>query len=382
MSEIQTNIEKLKSETDVVQKMRVTHYFINVFRQASQQKKPIASEDRAALTAFVSEEMESLAEQIPKQPNYRKKDELFGYEDALLGLFAMLSGEDGDPTEKQLETITTLVLLVASERVLENAVDDAFKLEEIDVKEIDKVLKLAASLTDEYQRGLLFQGLLNYKESLNKISDEAKNAVSNYFVSEFERYAKKKNGLSDDEINNLEIACDVCKFFLNAEIIELLKDFLKLDYINVCYYAIDTLLGANETIGADIAAKMAADLTYSYMTYYLLKRHKLERLFPRECSTPEYLAKSDMVHWLTYPTELGKVPDKIELLGDIKVKKERFFVFKYMSNSDTLDDEHKNVWLIGWSSDDGETFSNFDKLSLFEKKTNQKTLKNIKKRLL
>ena len=66
----------------------------------------------------------------------------------------------------------------------------------------------------------------------------------------------------------------------------------------------------------------------------------------------------------------------------MKVKKEHFWIFRFQSNSDTLDEEHQNRWLIGWSSDDGGTFSEFHPYELFEKKTPEKTVKYIKKKLL
>ena len=117
------------------------------------------------------------------------------------------------------------------------------------------------------------------------------------------------------------------------------------------------------------------------MLYSLLKRYGLVALFPTELSTPEYLAKSNMVHWLIYPTELGKLPDRIEYIGKVK-KKEEYYIFRYTSDSDNLGEDLKGKWLIGWSSDEGGTFSNFDLYSDFEQKTVEKTLKNIKKKLL
>ena len=107
---------------------------------------------------------------------------------------------------------------------------------------------------------------------------------------------------------------------------------------------------------------------------------KSQSLFPAELSTPEYLAKSDLVHWLTYPTELGKQPDQIEYLGKVKKKNITFSVIYPIVI--TWEMIEKNQWLIGWSNDEGGTFSNFDLYSDFEQKTIEKTLKNIKKRLL
>ena len=88
------------------------------------------------------------------------------------------------------------------------------------------------------------------------------------------------------------------------------------------------------------------------------------------------------MHWLTYPTELGKAPDEIEYIGKTDVKKESFYIFKFKSDSDTLSEEQKSKWLIGWSSNEGGTFSNFDEYEKFDKGTPEKTVKYIKKKLL
>lgn len=57
-------------------------------------------------------------------------------------------------------------------------------------------------------------------------------------------------------------------------------------------------------------------------------------------------------------------------------------IFRYKSDSDNLSDELQNKWLIGWSGDKGGTFSQFDEYALYEKKTPEKTLKYIKKKLI
>ena len=164
----------------------------------------------------------------------------------------------------------------------------------------------------------------------------------------------------------------------------MLQEVLKQGYNNINYYDTDTLLSLGQNVPTETIVALAQNLEYANLTYGLLIKFKKQDLFPKECSTPEYLAKSDMVHWLMYPTELGKEPDEIEYIGKITYlfKKEVYYVFKYRSNSDTLDDNLKNKWLIGWSSEDGGTFSNFDEYALYEKNTIDATLKNIKKKLI
>ena len=56
-----------------------------------------------------------------------------------------------------------------------------------------------------------------------------------------------------------------------------------------------------------------------------------------------------MVHWLTYPTELGEQPDAIEYLGKVTYlfKKDVYYIFRFRSDSKNLDDELRGQWLIG-----------------------------------
>ena len=153
---------------------------------------------------------------------------------------------------------------------------------------------------------------------------------------------------------------------------------------NISFYAVESLLALGREIPAQAVDALARDLEYAQMTYTALASAGKQALFPQEYATPEYLAKSDLVRWLTYPTELGKAPDEIEYIGKITYlfKKDVYHVFKYRSGSDTLGDALKDKWLIGWSSDSGGTFSNFDEYALYEKSTVAATLKKIKKKLI
>ena len=43
----------------------------------------------------------------------------------------------------------------------------------------------------------------------------------------------------------------------------------------------------------------------------------------------EMIAKSDMIRWLSYPTELGSKPDKIDLLGSFIFNDTKCFAFSF-----------------------------------------------------
>ena len=138
---------------------------------------------------------------------------------------------------------------------------------------------------------------------------------------------------------------------------------------------------AGRQIPDETISVLAKDLEYARLTYALLRRHKQDDRFPSEYASDEYLAKSDMIRWLVYPTELGEMPEAIEYLGKVK-KKEVYFIFRFKSHSNTLDAVSQGEWLIGWASPEGGTFSNFDLYKNFEQKTVEKTLKYIKRKLL
>jgi len=354
--------------------------FLTVILNSFQNKKvKITPEDKKELSAFAFEEISKLISLIPTLQTYKEKDEIFGYENTLLGIVMLCHSSPAEISKENLYNIKTLAEIVDKERFVENAIDNIFKKNQNDTATINQLLASVVPLKDEFQKGQVYQGLLHYQDSIKNLPLDAKILFADYISSELKRYLDSP--LDDTILNNLELACDVSKHFINDTIISLLNDILKLEKNNVNYYAIATLLNAGQSLPTKVIVSLANDLVYADMTYAILKQHGLQELFPAELATPEYLAKSDLVHWLTYPTELGKQPDKIEYLGKVK-KKEEYYIFRYISSSDNLGDDLKNQWLIGWSNDEGGTFSNFDLYSDFEKKTIDKTLKNIKKRLL
>ena len=337
--------------------------------------------DLLEMKEFIFEEIGTLTDLIPTTPNYKAKDEIFYYEDKLVGLYMFICANKVETSDEDISKIKALVKTVSEYQVLETAVSDMYGLDRINPEDAKKVVDIAASITDEYQKGLLFQGLLSYEKSVGKFTAEAKTVIADYISSEMERYLNKEC-LTEDENNNLEIAADVCKHFINDRTVSLLQRILNLAHNNIRYYAVATLISCKQTIPREVIADLARDLVYADLTYGLLKTNNMTDLFPKEFASSEYLAKSDLIHWLTYPTELGKTPDEIVLMGDVNIKGERYYIFKYKSDSDNLSDDLKNEWLIGWSSADGGTFSSFDRLSDYEQKKPEKTLKVIKKKLI
>ena len=369
-------IEDIKSLSTFSEKTSFLTVILNSFQD---KKTKIIIEDKKELAAFAFEEISKLIELVPTLQTYKEKDEAFGYKDALLGIVMMCYSSPAEIDEMNLNNIKTLMALVDKESFVENAIDNIFKNNQNDKETVNQLLASVIPLKDEFQKGQIYQGLLHYQDGISKLPLDSKMLFADYISSELKRYLDTP--LDDTIVNNLEFACDVAKYFINDTIISLLNDILNLEQNNVSFYAVATLLNGDQTVPSNVIESLANDIVYANMTYGILKQYGLQSLFPAELSNSEYLAKSDLVHWLTYPTELGKKPDQIEYLGKVK-KKEEYYIFRYMSDSDNLEDDRKNQWLIGWSNDEGGTFSDFDLYSVFEKETIEKTLKNIKKRLL
>ena len=194
------------------------------------------------------------------------------------------------------------------------------------------MLSLVNQTEDAYHRGMLYAGLVHYRKKLSILSDDAKSLLADHIAAELNRYLAGAP-LSPDSVNNLELIADVSCYFANDAVFHLLYRVLELGYNNVNFYLTSTLLALGADVPSEVIASLAQDLEYANLTYGKLKAYGKEQLFPQNCSSPEYLAKSDMVHWLMYPTELGQAPDEIEYIGKITYlfKMEVYHVFRYRS---------------------------------------------------
>jgi hypothetical protein len=350
-----------------------------IVKSIESKKGNIPHGEKEEIVAFAFTEIKKLISAIPQANTYRQKDEMFSYEDNLMGIVILCHPSAAQVPEENLNDIKTLVKIVNKERFIERAVDDIFERGNKEKESVERLLCALIPLKDEYQKAQLYNGLLHYQHLIPSLPDDSKKLFADYINGQLKFYLSTE--LTEEMCTSLEMLSDVAQHFATDEILTNLKALLKIEKSSIRYYTVRSLLATKQEIPQEIIVSLANDIVYADMTYAILKMHGKTNLFPQELANEEYLAKSDLVHWLTFPTELGKVPDKIEYLGKVK-KKEIYHIFRYTSDSDNLSEDLQGKWLIGWSNNEGGTFSNFDLYSNFEQKTVEKTLKVIKRKLL
>lgn len=356
---------------------------LNSIQRMGQRGQKIPRDTEEALKEYVFVELDNFVRDLSKAASYREKDEIFSCAGSVLGLIMQLWKKKEELSQEQLEKIWAFQDEMNKERYIEIALEKLFQQETITQEEISHVLTLVDQTPDEYQKSVLYTGLNYFKKQLSRLSDEAAQHITDFLTVEIKRYLASP-ALNGEQVRNLELIADICCVFADEEQMELLYEVAKLGHNNVNFYLTKTLLCRKAAVPGDIVAALARDMQYADLTYSLLKRYGKQALFPQACTAPEYLAKSHMIQWLMYPTELGKAPDDIEYVGKVSrlFKKEVYYIFKYRSDSENLDEASKNKWLLGWASEEGGTFSEFEEFARFEAPTLKATLKNIKKRVL
>lgn len=364
-------------------KKQLLDYFYNVIEK---DKNSLTNEEAEKFFSTCVNETVAITPLIESAQTFREKDNFISCAQSLVMLENLLKEnypiiETADDEEKS----NALKKVVCDASAFDFSLMDLLDDENPKIEDAKTIVDYAETVFEEYQKGKFYHILLKGKENLQKLPEEIKNLFAEHTVKDLKRYLGKDN-LDEDEKISLEILVDVCCCYANDEILTLLQKVIDLGFDCINYYAIGTMFEFGKEVKAETVLSLAKSLKYAFLTYELLSDYGMLHLYPNEYASREYLAKSDLVHWLTYPTELGKEPDEIELLGNATVKdrsgKSEYYIFKYRSDSDTLSDDVKNQWLIGWSDCGGNTFSDFHLLSDFDKGSNEKTVKNIVKKIL
>jgi hypothetical protein len=177
------------------------------------------------------------------------------------------------------------------------------------------------------------------------------------------------------------IVADLLGYFNTDNSIKELKEYISLKDSKLKMFAIRSLLKLGQEVDKkeiELVASNPETRNYIYDALLLMKK---DDLIPEQYRTQSAFAESDMVNWLTYPTELGRAPDKIELMKVVEVDTKsndgvvEFYIFRFMSNHENWKDEG---WMVGLSGyfpkkdkpstlSYGYTFSTFEKWDEIDK---------------
>ncbi len=141
-------------------------------------------------------------------------------------------------------------------------------------------------------------------------------------------YLKTEN-INPVVFNDLEVIVDMACYLKNEEISKLIdeidntRDNDNADIFIIKYKIINDLKISNKKIET-----ISNKNDKLFLLYKIMEELNVHNIYLKNI-TQEKIAMSDMVRWLSFPTELGSIPDKIELLGEFNFSNNRFFAFKF-----------------------------------------------------
>lgn len=168
---------------------------------------------------------------------------------------------------------------------------------------------------------------------------------------------------------------------------QILRDTLALDDPRMSFFAIRSLLQMHQDPPQAAIERVAADDEMRNMLYESLVKNHAEKRFPEKYHTQEAFARSEMVHWLVYPTELGRPPNDIELMKvtDISTQDGIYSYYLFRFRTTGKHEAAKDGWMAGLAggykkvnapttSSSGDTFSKFER---FDAKTPDEHIRDI-----
>ncbi|MFC1834941.1 hypothetical protein ACFL2Q_09425 [Thermodesulfobacteriota bacterium] len=110
------------------------------------------------------------------------------------------------------------------------------------------------------------------------------------------------------------LCLDLLGYFPSPEVGRELREALLFKDPKLQYYAASGLLRQGKEVDRQAFFDMAGSDEVRNWLYAVMKEKGKLSLFPEKYNTQEAFARCAMVLWLVYPTELGRVPDDIELM--------------------------------------------------------------------
>lgn len=179
-------------------------------------------------------------------------------------------------------------------------------------------------------------------------------------------YLKNTKEINPLVYRDLEVIIDLANYMDNEAIKEKIEEIQILPLDATCklflakYKLIHKMNITADEIESLIANKKDVDRVVSIFEKY----GGIDKL-PMDRITQEDIAEAAMINWLSYPTELGKEPDEIELLGKLELDNIIYYIYRFKCSSFRIKDYMLAV-AGGYEKDKltsnttGVTFSKFE----------------------
>ena len=181
-------------------------------------------------------------------------------------------------------------------------------------------------------------------------------------------YFEKTEDINISVYNDLELIIDLAIYLKSSEINTLIEKLSNYELNFECkLFILKYKIINNMKINNNVITELLSNKDKINKLVNVLERIDALNLLPIDDIKQDEIARAEMINWLEYPTELGKKPDSIELLGKFDYNGYDCYEYKFKSNDFRIKDYMLGV-VGGYeknkitTNDTGWTFSKFDLL--------------------
>lgn len=221
--------------------------------------------------------------------------------------------------------------------------------------------------------------IINNDPKFNYFDDDMKDRIINTTkrkLKDILNYLKKQN-INSLVYEDLEVIVDMSCYLNDKEISNIIDE---IDHLgkneNADIFIMKYKIINNMKISDKKLKMLKQDSERLWLLYSIMEELNINNVYLNDVSQ-ESIAKSNMIKWLKYPTELGSNPDKIELLGEFIYNNTKCFAYKFSKNNFKISGDLLGV-SGGFPLDkissitSGYTFSKFENVSDdWEKQSNE-----------
>ena len=221
--------------------------------------------------------------------------------------------------------------------------------------------------------------IINNDPKFNYFDDDMKDRIINATkrkLKDILNYLKKQN-INSLVYEDLEVIVDMSCYLNDKEISNIIDE---IDHLgkneNADIFIMKSKIINNMKISDKKLKMLKQDSERLWLLYSIMEELNINNVYLNDVSQ-ESIAKSNMIKWLKYPTELGGNPDKIELLGEFIYNNTKCFAYKFSKNNFKISGDLLGV-SGGFPLDkissitSGYTFSKFENVSDdWEKQSNE-----------